>query len=163
MMARLLPHPVISCGLLVTWLILNQSLGLGHILLGALFGVLLGRLFDKLSPPPFRLRKPHLLLGLLGTVAWDIVRSNVAVAGIILGVRWRSIESGFIRVPLQLTDRYALGVLAVIVTSTPGTIWVRYDPEEGLLLIHVFDLVDEAMWVRIITERYQRPLLEVFE
>lgn len=161
-MTRIMPHPAMSIGLFLSWLVLNQSLSLGHILLGATLGIVLGRLFDRLHPPRFKVRNKRLLLLLLGRVAWDILRSNLTVAAIILGGRWRRVTSGFVQIPLELTDRYALAVLACIITAAPGTVWVRYDPVEGVLLIHVFDLVDESVWVRTIDERYQRPLLEIF-
>ena len=54
-------------------------------------------------------------------------------------------------------------MLACIITSTPGTIWVNYDTVRGVLLIHVLDLVDEEGWTRTIKDRYERLLLEIFE
>ncbi len=161
-MTRWLPHPAMSIGLLLCWLILNQSVSPGQILLGSILGVTIALLFDRLRPPEFKVRRPAILLRLLGRVTLDILRSNIAVAAIILGGRWRSVNSGFVEVPLQVTNRYALALLACIVTSTPGTIWVRYDPEAQILLIHVFDLVDETVWIHTINERYQRPLMEAF-
>lgn len=161
-MKRWLPHPALSLGLLACWLILNQSMSPGQILLGSVLSVAIGLLFDRLRPPELKVRKPLLLAKLMGKVSADILRSNIAVASIILGGRWRSMNSGFVEVPLELTDRYALAFLACVITSTPGTIWVRYDPDKQILLIHVFDLIDETEWIRTINDRYQRPLLEVF-
>jgi multicomponent K+:H+ antiporter subunit E len=42
-------------------------------------------------------------------------------------------------------------------------LWVNYDAQKGLLMIHVLDLVDEAEWIRTIKQRYERHLLEIFE
>lgn len=103
------------------------------------------------------------MLVLAGRVAGDIVRSNIAVARLILtdgrGSRRRS---GFVRIPLKLTEPNALAVLAVIVTATPGTAWLDFDPGTRVLLLHVFDLIDEDDWIEIITHRYEAPLLEIF-
>ena len=33
----------------------------------------------------------------------------------------------------------------------------------GRLLLHVLDLVDEETWVRLIKDRYERRLMEIFE
>ena len=123
------------------------------------FDVLVGRL----DLPPIRIQRPHLLVLLAGRVARDIVRSNIAVLTIILAGRDRQITSGFVRVPLELTNEYGLAILACIITSTPGTIWMSYEPKERVLLIHVFDLVDESTWIRMIADRYERPLREIFE
>lgn len=162
-MRRWLPYPALSAFLAATWLVLNQSLAPGQVALAVLLGLGLAKVFDKLQPPRLRLRNHHKLPGLALRVAWDIVRSNIAVATLIVLRPGRTVSSGFVTVPLRLTDRYGLAVLACIITSTPGTIWVSYDSVQDALLIHVLDLVDEAAWIRTIQERYERPLLEIFE
>ncbi|MGB3462839.1 MAG: Na+/H+ antiporter subunit E [Rhodanobacter lindaniclasticus] len=161
MIRRWLPHPLLSVLLALIWLIFNQSVSPGTVLLGIVFGIVLGRMLDLLDPPKARLRHYPLLLRLFVRVVLDIVRSNLAVALIVLFGR-RPMHSGFVAIPLQLTDRYGLAVLSCIITSTPGTIWVSYDSSANILLIHVLDLVDEADWIDSIKQRYERPLLEIF-
>ena len=95
-------------------------------------------------------------------VVADIVRSNVAVARIILGFERRRRSSGFVEIPLELRDPYGLAALACIITSTPGTLWVDFNEASGTLTIHVLDLVDKTEWVRTIKGRYERLLLEIF-
>jgi multicomponent K+:H+ antiporter subunit E len=68
-----------------------------------------------------------------------------------------------VNIPLELRDPYGLAALACIVTSTPGTLWVNFDAGEGVLMMHVLDLVDEGEWVRTIKGRYERHLLEIFQ
>jgi multicomponent K+:H+ antiporter subunit E len=162
-MKRWLPYPAMSGFVFVVWLLLNQSLAPGHLLLGALLGLVGGAILARLEPPPLRIRNRRRLLVLAARVGWDIVQANVEVLSIILSGRARRVRSGFVRVPLQLTDPYGLAILACIITSTPGTIWMSYETRDRVLLIHVFDLVDEAVWIRTITERYEQPLREVFE
>jgi multicomponent K+:H+ antiporter subunit E len=162
MIRRWLPYPILSALLLAVWLLLQQSLAPGTILLGALLGVALAKVFGLLRPPKARLRHYPLLGWLLVRVVCDIVRSNIAVARIILR-RDSRMQSGFVAIPLTLTDHYGLAVLACIITSTPGTIWVSYDSSANILLIHVLDLVDEAGWIDSIKQRYERPLLEIFQ
>ena len=134
-MRTILPHPLLSAGLFVASILLSASV----------------------APPSL------LLAALAGLVAVDVVRSNWAVSQIILGRRRAERVSGFVHVPLALKDRYALAVLSIIITSTPGTLWVEYEPRTGLLLLHVLDLVDEEAWVRLIKDRYERRLMEIFE
>jgi multicomponent K+:H+ antiporter subunit E len=31
------------------------------------------------------------------------------------------------------------------------------------LLLHVLDLIDQESWVRIIKQRYEQPLMEIFQ
>ena len=162
MIRRWLPHPLLTALLALIWLVFNQSWAPGTVLLGVTFGIVLGRMFDLLDPPKARLRHYPLLLRLFARVVLDIVRSNIAVARIVLFGK-RPMHSGFVAIPLALTDRYGLAVLSCIITSTPGTIWVSYDSDANILLIHVLDLVDEAGWIDSIKQRYERPLLEIFQ
>ena len=160
-MTRLVPFPMVSAGLLVLWLLLN-GLSVGHILLGGTVALIGGWAFAVLEPPKMRLRRPLTVLRLATFVFADIVRSNVAVARIILGLEPRRWTSGFVEVPLELRHPYGLATLACIITSTPGTLWVDFNEASGTLTIHVLDLVDETEWVRTIKGRYERLLLEIF-
>jgi multicomponent K+:H+ antiporter subunit E len=109
-------------------------------------------------------RRLHLAVPLAATVFVDIMRSNYSVARIVLGlVRERQVRSGFLDIPLDLRDPHGLAVLAVIVTSTPGTSWAGIAPDGRTLSLHVLDLQDEAEWIRVIKERYERPLMRIFE
>jgi multicomponent K+:H+ antiporter subunit E len=101
---------------------------------------------------------------LFARVLLDILRSNLAVARIILGlVRDHEVRSGFLDVPLDLRDPHGLAVLAAIVTSTPGTIWADLARDGKTLTLHVLDLQNEAAWIRTIKQRYERALMEIFE
>lgn len=162
MIRRWLPHPLLSGVLAALWMVLNQSLSPGTLLLGAVLGLLLGRVFGMLGAPAARVRNYPLAARLLLRVLFDIARSNFAVARLILRGA-RSARSGFVAIPLALTDHHGLAVLACIITSTPGTIWVSYDPAGNVLMIHVLDLVDEQTWIDTIQRRYERPLLEIFQ
>jgi multicomponent K+:H+ antiporter subunit E len=160
---RWLPFPLVSAFLLVMWLLLNQSLSPGHLILGCILALVGSVGLAALDLPPARLRRPWAAGQLAWLVLVDIIRSNFAVARIILNPGQRTGTSGFLRIPLDLRDSYALAVLACIITATPGTIWVSFDSDKRLLLIHVLDLIDESAWIRTIKNRYERLLLEIFE
>ncbi len=161
-MTALLPYPFMSAGLLLLWLVLSQSLSPGHVLLGSAIAIAGGWALAALQPPRTRVRRLAAVLQLTVLVVADIVRSNIAVARIILGLERRRWTSGFMQIPLELRNPYGLAALACIITSTPGTLWVGFDAEAGGLTIHVLDLVDEDQWVRTIKGRYERLLLEIF-
>jgi multicomponent K+:H+ antiporter subunit E len=92
----------------------------------------------------------------------DIIRSNISVAGIILGFKDWEQTSGFVEIPLDLRNPYGLAILACIITSTPGTLWVDFNESSGTLTIHVLDLIDKTEWIRTVKSRYERLLLEIF-
>lgn len=162
-MQNLLPFPILSALLLATWLLLNQSVSLGQVLLGAALALFGGWMLLALQPPKGRVRRPGAVARLAAVVIADVVRSNLAVSRIILGPRHRSLTSGFMNIRLELRNRYGLAILACIITATPGTLWVNFNPASGILLIHVLDLIDERTWVATIKGRYERLLLEIFE
>lgn len=160
-MTRWLPHPWFALWLLVAWLLLQQSLALPTIVLGIVLALALSWALGKLDLPRVRVRSLGTLLVLLARVFGDIVRSNIAVARIIVSPRSR-ISSGFVAIPLEMTHPYALALLACIITATPGTIWVSHDSARQVLVIHVLDVVDESVWIANIKRRYEQPLLRIF-
>ena len=150
--------------LLALWLILNESLAPGQVLLGAALALGGVAVFSRLQPPTRRVRgRPAAALQLLGLVLADILRSNLAVARIVLGLGVSRRTAGFLELPLELRDPAGLAVVACIITATPGTCWVRYDSESNVVTIHVLDLVDEKHWIRLFKQRYERPLMEIFQ
>lgn len=161
-MKRLLPHPLLSGALILLWLLLNQSLSPGQILLGIGVALAAGWAFAALGADGSPTRRPAVAIRLIARVALDIVRSNVSVALIILGIGRRNRKSGFVEISLELRNPYGLATLACIITSTPGTLWVDLDRTSSTLTIHVLDLVDEEEWKRTIKDRYEVPLLEIF-
>jgi multicomponent K+:H+ antiporter subunit E len=162
-MTRWLPFPVLSLSLFVMWLMLNQTLEPIHLLLGAALGVAGARVLARLQPPTGKARRRALAVAqILADALVDIVRSNIAVARIVLHPGMRQRSSGFLSMPLAVRHPGALAALACIITATPGTSWARYDAARNVLTIHVLDLVDEQAWIRIFKDRYERRLLEIF-
>jgi len=148
--------------LLALWLILNESLDLAHVLLGALLALGGLAVYSRLQPEsaPARIR-PVAALRLLGVVFADVVRSNIAVARIVLGLGARQRTAGFLSLPLELRHPGGLAIIACIITATPGTSWVSYDGAANVVTIHVLDLIDPDDWIRDFKQRYERPLMEM--
>jgi multicomponent K+:H+ antiporter subunit E len=157
--------PLVLTGVLVVmWLLLNETLSIGGVLLGLLLAVALAWASGVLRPLQPTMRRAHLIVVLLAYVLRDIVRSNVGVARIVLGLAGRrEIRAGFVKVPLDLTDPHGLAVLAGIVTATPGTVWVDHDLAGGTATLHVLDMKSEQEWIDWIKRRYERLLMEIFE
>ena len=45
----------------------------------------------------------------------------------------------------------------------PGTVWSELAPDRSALLMHVFDLEDEAAFIQHFKTDYEQPLKEIFE
>src|SRR3546814_15169469 len=98
-MTRWLPYPLLSLALLVLWLLLNQSLTPGQIILGVVLGLGGALALTALEPPKLRLRRSGAILELLFLVLRDIVRSNIAAVQIIHGQRREDLFSWFMLAP----------------------------------------------------------------
>ncbi|MBP0447694.1 Na+/H+ antiporter subunit E [Roseomonas sp. SSH11] len=163
-MRRILPHPLLAFLLLIAWLLLMESVSPGAVLLGSILALGGSWALASLALPRARLRRLIVLPGLMRDVLVEVVRSNNAVARIILSPKGSSPRrSGFVRIPLDMRDPYGLAALACILTATPGTVWADYEAEESTMLLHVLDLIDEAEWVRIVKEKWEQRLMEIFE
>lgn len=162
-MKRLYPFPLLSLSLIIMWFLLSQSITVATAVLALIIGTVVPFILKKTEPEKPKIRNIGAIIRLTWIVLKDITRSNIAVFTIILGPQTKKRVADFIEIPLQLRNIYGLSVLAIIVTATPGTLWVKYDSHSGCMLLHVFDLVDEQEWVQLIKNRYESLLLEIFE
>ncbi len=161
-MRPLITYPVMWTILLIIWVLLGRAYSPGWILLGMVFATLGTVLMGALRLDEPSIRRPKAAIQLLGMVSMDIIRSNIAVARII-GRPNRPVTSGFLRIPIAIESPTALAILAVIITSTPGTLWFSYDRRDGTLIVHILDLVDEVVWLKQIKGRYERMLIAIFQ
>jgi multicomponent K+:H+ antiporter subunit E len=162
-MRRWLPFPLLWAALVAMWLALYETTAAGHIVLGAAVAFVAVRGLRALQEPQARVRRPRVAVELLWHVLLDIVRSNIAVAWIVLNPRARGRTAGFVEIPLDMRNPVGLAALACIVTATPGSTWAGYNSGSGMLTLHILDLVDEHTWVHTIKDRYERRLMEIFE
>ena len=153
---------MVSAGLLILWLLLNQTFSLGHILLGAGAGLVGGWALAALDLPKARLRRLGAICPPRGL--WylaDIVRSNVAVARIVLGFGRRERNFRLGRNPARASRSLRAGSARLHHHVHTRNAVGRFRRGERTLTIHVLDLVDESDWVRTIKGRYERLLLEI--
>ena len=104
-----------------------------------------------------------MILKLFFLVGRDVVASNIAVAWGVLRAGKNPPRSRFIKIPLDLRDANGLAALSMITTVVPGTIWSELALDRSVLLLHVFDLDDEAAFIEHFKTAYERPLMEIFE
>jgi multicomponent K+:H+ antiporter subunit E len=162
-MRRVLPAPLLSLALFALWLVLNQTLAIGHLVFAAAIALAAPILSAPLRPLPVRIRHPLAIVRLILAVAHDVVVSNWLVALRTVLAHRDSPRSAFVRVPLALRDANGLTALAIITTVVPGTVWSELALDRSALLLHVFDVDDEAAFVSHYKDRYERPLMEIFE
>lgn len=170
---RWLPTPVMSLILFCIWLLLNNSVSAGHIILGGVLAIVIPLLTNRFRTPQPIVIKPWLAFKHLLLVLYDIITANVQVAVLILGPTKR-LRPAFVKIPLDLKQEMPITILASTVSLTPGTVSAEVYPipeslapgeevEQRYLLIHVLDLDDEQKLIQTIKQRYEAPLKEIFQ
>nr|WP_298410796.1 Na+/H+ antiporter subunit E [uncultured Halomonas sp.] len=159
---RWLPMPILSIVLLIVWLLLQQSFGLGHWLLGGALAFVIPLTVAPFYEQPSILKRPGLMARYALRVFGDIIVANLQVSWIILDPRGR-MNPAFIVYPLQLKEKFPITVLASTITLTPGTVSAHLRMDGKSLLIHALDVDDIDAVIHEIHERYERPLMEIYE
>ncbi len=163
-MKKIFPAPLLSVALFGIWLLLNQTLSPGHIVLALILALVLPVMFSGLRPRHVRVRGIGAILRLCFTVVVDTTESNLAVLRFLTVPSYRRGKPKFVIIPLDLRDPNGLAVLAMIVCITPGTAWAELSLDRSSLMLHVLEVDnDEQAIIDHIKTRYERPLMEIFE
>ena len=169
LLRRLLPRPWTVLWLWLAWLLLNQTLAPGHLLLGLALALVFARLggsargtLPDSGHGRAGWRLPGIALRLAWTVLHDIVVANLQVARRILGSQ-DALDPKFVWVPLDVRRPRSISLLAGIVTMTPGTLSAELSDDHRHLLVHGLNVADPQALVAEIKTRYEAPIRELFE
>ncbi|WML91291.1 Na+/H+ antiporter subunit E [Thiothrix lacustris] len=159
---KVLPHPLLSVFLLLVWLLLNNTVAMGHVVLGAVLALLIPLLTLGFWPERVVVRHPWVLLKFLLVVLWDIVVANLHVAALILGSA-RTLQPAFMVMELDIRSPLGASILANTISLTPGTVSCELSTDRRQLLIHALHVDDVDASLREMKQRYERPLMEVLQ
>jgi len=161
-MTRLLPHPLLTPTLAVIWLLLNNTIEPGHIVLGLILGWAIPVLTIRFWPETVSIRKPFVMLRYMAILLFDIIMANFTVARLILG-NPDKLKPIFVKLPLDLTSDLAISLLANSITLTPGTLSTQLSDDHSYLLVHALNETDPDTLIATIKQRYENPIKEIFE
>lgn len=180
---RLIPRPGLVLALWGVWLLLQQSVDLGHLILGAVLALLLARLAaapttaqlprhcveglvpaDQMiacgeghpsdRPDSSPLTRLQAGLQLMAIVLIDIVRANLDVARQILGSQAR-LQTAWIEMPLRVQSDRGITLLTHIITMTPGTLSAQVSGDRRTLSVHALHAPDPQAVIAAIQSRYE--------
>ena len=158
--ASWLPHPFVSVIVAASWIMLAYSLDAGTLLMAALLGLLIPRLVQ-----PFIARTPDInwtaAFKLFFVVLWDIIVCNIKVAKLVLGPM-QNLQPKWFRVPLESPHEQVNVLLAMIITTTPGTVSAGIDQDRGDILVHTLSSDNTDNDIQDIKNRYEKPLMIIF-
>jgi len=161
-MKKLIPHPILSLALWVIWLLLNNTVAAGHMVLGAILALVIPLLTSGFWPEKVCIRHPVTLFKFIGVVIWDIVVANLIVAKLILGNK-DTLQPKFMCIPLDIETPIAISLLANTISLTPGTVSCDVSEDHKTLFVHGLHEEDPEATVKDIKQRYEKPLKKVFE
>ncbi len=162
---RFFPMPAHSLLLFVAWLVLNNTLAPGHLVLGALLAIVIPWLVAGLAAPQPAIKRYDLAGKYLLIVLYDIVVANIEVAIKVLGPVGK-LRPGFVAVPLDFSgdspNELLITLLASTISLTPGTVSAEVSQDRKWLYVHVLHLEDEQALITQIKQRYEGKLKEIF-
>lgn len=161
MIKKLFPHPVLTLVLWVAWLLLNNTIAPGHLVLGFVLAVFIPWLTSSFWPEKVCIKHPFTLLKFLGVVLWDILVANIVVAKLILDKNDK-LQPAFFYLDLDIETPLGISLLANTISLTPGTVSCDLTADRKQLLIHALHVEDIEQTIAQIKQRYERPLKEVF-
>lgn len=158
--ARILPHPFVSVIVGISWLMLNHSATLFDVTVAFILGLVIPKLVQ-----PFIVNTPNIhwtsAFKLFFVVLWDIIVSNIRIAKQVLGPT-KNLQPKWFRVPLDTEHEHVNTLLAMIITTTPGTVSAGIDQERGDILVHALSCEDPDAEIEAIKIRYEVPLIDIF-
>ena len=158
---RWLPSPPLAVTVFCFWLLLNDTVTVGHAVMGLVLALLIPPFAARLDREFARIGRLRGVPKMACVLALDIVRSNIVVALQVLGPE-RKITPGFIWVPLDIGNIHGIAALTSIITLTPGTVSSALSDDRRYLLVHVLNLSDPDAVIEHIKRRYEKPLMEIF-
>ena len=157
---RWFPHPLVSVIVGLSWLMLNHSLEAGSMVMALILAIGIPRLVQ-----PFIAHTPNIkwlpAIKLFFVVLWDIIICNIQVAKLVLGPMHK-MQPKWFRVPLETQHDEVNTLLAMIITTTPGTVTAGIDQDRGDILVHALSTDDAGAEIQNIKQRYEQPLMQIF-
>lgn len=157
----ILPSLPLSLMVFIFGLLLADEITAGQIALALLLALLIPQVARRLDREFARIATLRPLPKLVLVMLYDIVRSNIQVAKLVLGPT-SAVRSGWVWMPLDLTNIHGITALASLITLTPGTVSAELSDDRRYLLIHALNLSDPEALIDEIKTRYEAPLKEIF-
>lgn len=158
---RMFPMPFHSMLLFVIWLLLNNSLSAGHLLLATILAVIIPWAVSSMTTERPRIKKPMLAISYVFLVLKDIISANFSVALLVVGPL-KKLSPGFVAVPLDIETELGITLLASTVSLTPGTVSAEISEDQKWLYVHALHLENPEELIEEVKSRYEAPLKEIF-
>lgn len=168
-MERLLKAIAPSIFVFVIYIIYTGSIRLYDIITGIVVSVIIGASLAPLIVENWKksLSLPRFLTLVKYTLRYFLVDEIKAHWNVIkLGLNPKMpIKPGIVRVPINSKSEYAITMIAISITNTPGTVVVDVDKEKGLLYVNWIYLTSEKpedayKEIALVFDKYARKIFD---
>ena len=151
LLQRWFPHPFVSVIVAMSWVMLAHNMEAGTVLMALFLAILIQRMVA-----PFIDYTPN-----IRWIPAMLLVCIVKVAILVLGPT-KNLHPKWFRVPLDTEHEEVNTLLAMIITTTPGTVSAGIDQDRGDILVHALSTDDEEAEIETIKQRYEQPLIKIF-
>lgn len=143
------------------WAAVTGSISLLNVAFGFVLGALcLGLIRDQVGSAS-HFRRFFLSIWLAVTFLWELVKSSVNVAIIVLSPG-RKLQPAIIAYPLDVKSDAEITLLANLITLTPGTLSIDVSEDGKTLYVHAIDAPDTNAIIADIKSSFERRIARVF-
>lgn len=160
---KILPHPGLTALLILTWMLLVNDFKWGSLVFATILGIVIPLLTAAYWPDRPLLKNWLAAAEFVVIVLYDIIKSNISVAMIVLFKPRSKLSPLWVSVPLDLRTPEAITILAGTITMTPGTVTADMSADGRALLVHCLDATDADAIRNDIKTRYETRLKRIFE
>jgi multicomponent K+:H+ antiporter subunit E len=161
-MNKIIPHPILTISLIIVWLLLNNTIAAGHIVLGTILAILIPWFSASFWEEKVCAKNPIVFLKFVAVVMYDIIIANITVAKQVLGSN-NELKPTLFNLPITIEHPLGISILASTISLTPGTVSCDLSEDKTYLVIHGLSVENVEEEVETILNRYEKPLLEVFK
>ncbi len=153
---------IVNLLMAVVWIAVTGSASLHNLVLGFVLSMLALRLIRERLGGVRHAVRPLRILALAGLFFVELAKSAWKVALMVMKPRME-VQPGIFAYPLTLTRDFEIGLLANLITLTPGTLSVDVSEDRKTLYVHALDCSDVEGARRDIAAGFERRIREAFE
>lgn len=159
----MIPLFFINATLAVIWAAVSGTFTALNVAFGFVLGALALSLIRHQSGSTGYFLRTLRAFDLLVVFLYELVKSTISVATIVLTRRTSTLEPAIVAYPLAVTKDFEIVLLANLITLTPGTLSVDVSADRKTLFVHCIDAPDPKAVVASIRRSFEHRILGVFE
>jgi multicomponent Na+:H+ antiporter subunit E len=145
----------------VVWAIVSGSVSLHNLVFGFALSLLTLLLLRGNRPGSGKTGRTLRILSLVRLFLVELAKSAWRVATMALQPKL-ALQPGIFAYPLQVKGDFQIGLLANLITLTPGTLSVDVSQDRATLYIHAVDCSDVEAARRDIADGFEKKIMEAF-